>query len=71
MRRREVQKMKLDVKECLSKAHLLILYGEWGKYAGFCKESACKKLFSLKYDEETYAEFVKSVAQSITFNCSV
>ena len=62
---------KLEVKECLSKAHLLLLYGEWGKYAGFCKETAWKKLFSLKYDEETYVEIVKSVGQSITFHCSV
>ena len=65
------KKIKFDLKECLSKSHLLLLYGEWETYAGFCKETAWKKLFSLKYDEETYAEIVKSVAKSITFNCSV
>ena len=62
------KKFKFDMKECLSKAHLCILYGNVPKYAEFSNEKAWKKLFSPKNAKMTCAQNVKSVGRSTRFN---
>ena len=42
------KKIKFQVQNCVCKAHVWILYGNWVKDAEFTEETASKNVFSLK-----------------------